>query len=117
MALTYAKFISGDTETIDYTPVSAVTGGDVVVVDGNIFMATEDIAAAAKGALHIGGIWEFPKTAGTGTAIAQGNKIYWDADNNVATETAGSSKLIGICAEAAADAATTVRVLSIPQAV
>lgn len=111
------EFVAGETTTIQYTPEAAVTGGDVVVVDGNVFMAKEDIAASALGALHIGGRWRFPKTAGTSTAIAQGNLVYWDAENAVATETAGSNKKIGICSKAAADADATVECLSIPQAV
>lgn len=112
------EFVKGTTQAIDYTPSSAMTGGDVVVVGNSVFMAKEDVAASALGALHIGGVWDFPKTTGTSESIVRGTTLYWDTVSSVATATAGSLKKIGICANdsAAADADTTVRVLSIPQA-
>lgn len=86
MAQTPALFFKqGD--VIDYTPGSAVTAGDVIVLGTIIAVATQDIAANAKGALTITGIFKFPKTTDTFTA---GDAVYWDADGSPVTGTASS---------------------------
>ena len=99
-------------ETIDYTPSSAVTAGDVVVQGELVGVANLDIAANVKGGLTVSGVFDFPKTAGAGEAIATGAKVYWDAGDGVAKEDdeSGANKLIGKVVAAAADADTTVRV-------
>ena len=47
---------------IDYTPAAAVTGGDVVVLNGIVGVAVTDIAANELGSLAIEGIFQVPKT-------------------------------------------------------
>ncbi len=117
MAITYAKHLSGAYESVPYTPGSALTAGDVVVVGNNVFFALSDVAASVLGALHIGGVWRLPKSTGTSSGIAQGTLVYWDATYHVVTTTAGSNKKIGITAKASGDSDATQDVLSIPQAV
>ena len=95
---------------MDYTPGAAVSAGDVVVVGDLVGVATRDIAANALGALNINEVFRFPKTAGTGEAIAQGKIVYWDATNEVATETASTHKVIGKTIAAAGDDDATVDV-------
>lgn len=108
MAQTPALLFSDD-GTIDYTPVAAVTGGDVVVVGTVVCVAPVDIAAAEKGCLQTEGIYKFPKTTDTFTA---GDAVYWDVDGNPVTGTAGtgaadSSAATGnLAGWATADAAT-----------
>ena len=97
---------------IDYTPGSAVSAGDVVVQGDLCGFADRDIAADRKGALAVDGIRRFPKSDGSDTAIAAGKKVYWDAGNEVATETVGSNKYLGKTVAAAADADTTVDVIT-----
>ena len=104
-----AQFVH-DGRSIDYTPASAVTAGDVVVQGDLVGIAKLDIAASALGALAVTGVFDVPKTAGQGTAIAAGKKVYWDATNKVATETAQGNTYLGKTVAAAADADTTVRV-------
>jgi predicted RecA/RadA family phage recombinase len=94
-----------------YTPGSSVSAGDVVVQGDMVGVATLDIAANALGDLAISGcVFSFPKTAGTGEAIAAGALCYWDAGSSVATTTAGSNKKIGLCTLAAGASATTVEI-------
>ena len=106
-----AKFIqTGD--SIDYTPSSAVTAGDVVVQADLVGVAKLDIVANKLGALAVAGVFDFPKTAGVGEAIAAGAKVYWDVADAVAKtdDETGANKLIGKTVRAAGDDDTTVRV-------
>jgi len=97
-------------EMIDYTPGSAVTGGDVVVIGSIVAIAKRDIAANALGAVAIKGVFRVAKDTGSASAIAAGAKLYWDAINEVATTTAGSNKVLGYAVAAATAAAATVDV-------
>jgi predicted RecA/RadA family phage recombinase len=78
-----------DGNSIDYTPSSAVSAGDIVSlgnVAGNaasfIGIAKTDIAANVLGALAIRGVFEFP----TATALATvGTKVYLSSAGLVTT--------------------------------
>lgn len=95
----------------DYTPSGAdVAAGDVVVIGSAIGVAERPIADGVKGALAIDAVIQVPKSTGSGTAIAAGAKVYWDASGKVATETADSHKQLGTTVAAAADADATVLV-------
>ena len=101
-----------DGNSIDYTPSSAVSAGDVVVQDELVGVAKLDITANALGALAVAGVFDFPKTAGVGEAIATGSKVYWDEVEQVAKtdDETGANKLIGKTIAAAGDNDATVRV-------
>ena len=105
------KFIQ-DGGSVDYTPGSDKTSGDVVVQNDLVGVVKRDIAANELGSLAIEGVYDFPKAAGGGTAIAAGKPVYYDVAEDVAKEDAesGANKLIGKTVLAAADADTTVRV-------
>lgn len=76
---------SGTTRNIDYTPGSAVSAGDVVVVNSVLHFAQLDIAANALGALAAAdGVWKGNKVTG---AISAGDRIYWDASGSPVTGT------------------------------
>ena len=104
MAQTPAKSYSPDS-SIDYTPASAVTGGDVVVLNGIVGFSAVDIAANEKGALSIDGIFKLPKTT---AAVVRGLPIHWnptgDPDNGTAGTGAanqlGVGTYAGMCVEA-----------------
>jgi len=101
---------------IEYTPSGAdVSAGEVVVLGELVAIAKADIADGVEGALTIEGVFDVVKTGGGGITFAAGAVVYWDATNNVATSTAGSNNIIGKAVEAAADAATSVRVKLTPQ--
>ena len=105
----FARYIQ-DSEAIDYTPASAVSAGQVVVLADLIGVAKLDIAANVLGALHIRGIFDFPKSTAGGSAIAVGTTVYWNTDSFVAQATASTYKQLGKVVKAAVDADTTVRV-------
>jgi len=54
---------------------------------------------------------ELAKKAGSGEAIAQGAKVYYEAASASLTGTAGSNTLCGRCAKAAGASDTTVLVV------
>lgn len=80
---------SGGRCSIDYTPASAKTAGDVVVLaTGLIGIVESDIAADALGSLAIDvGPWKAPKASG---ALVAGQIVFWDAGNARVTGTQGT---------------------------
>jgi len=107
-----ARYAAGD--KMDYTPTVAVEAGDVVVLnDRMVGIADKDIAADAKGALSLEGIYEIVKETG---AIVVGEDVYWDKNAEVAFAgivAAGSfapGVYIGKCVEDTAADDETVKV-------
>jgi len=106
MAQTPAKHYSCD-GAVDYTPVGAVTAGDVVVLNGMVGIAVNDIAAGVKGSLQIEGLYKLPKTT---AAWVRGLPVHWDQtgspDNGTASTGAanqlGVGTYCGVCVETAA---------------
>lgn len=107
-----ARFIH-DGDAIDYTPLADVTAGDVVVQEDLLGVAKLDIAAGTLGALSVTGIFDFPKETGSGTEIAAGALVHWDANAQAAYASIGGSasdKLLGKAVLAAGETDETVRV-------
>ena len=111
-----ARFIQAG-ESIDYTPVSAVVAGQVVVLGSMIGVAKTAITAAALGALGVKGIFDVVKA---NEQQAQGAALYWDADGNpyggtagtgCATTTSSGNTFIGFAQALAGATDETVRVL------
>jgi predicted RecA/RadA family phage recombinase len=110
-----ADYVQADS-SIDYTPVSAVTAGDVIVIGGRLVgVAKVDIAANTLGALAIEGIFDGAKDSST---FSNGNAVYWDADGNPVSGTAGTGAFTttasgntyaGIAIGGAATGVSTVR--------
>lgn len=105
MAQTPAQTYS-DAGAIDYTPAAAVKGGDVVVLNGIVGVAVNDIAANDKGSLATSGIFKLPKTT---AAVVRGLPIHWDAGGTPdlgdaasgAANQLGVGTYAGVCVEAA----------------
>lgn len=89
-ALTYS-----DDGAIDYTPSSAVTGGDIVVLNGIVGIAIDDIAANTKGSLQTEGIYKLPKTT---AAVVRGLPIHWDpaGSPDSGTASSGAANQLGV---------------------
>ena len=69
--------------SIDYTPTAAVTAGDVVDLSGDfsyIGIAPNDIAANAKGAVQVKGVFLFDLA--TGKTFDVGDKVYVDSSDD-----------------------------------
>ena len=74
--------------SIDYTPGTAKTAGDVVVIGTNLIgIATSDIGASTLGSLAVEGIFNVPKDS---SDVTNGLPLYWDADGDPVGGTAGS---------------------------
>lgn len=74
--------------TVPYTPGSDLDSGDVVVVSDNcIGIAIGDIESGVEGELQVEGVVRLPKVAGI---IYQGETVYWDANGNPYSGTAGT---------------------------
>jgi predicted RecA/RadA family phage recombinase len=76
-------------DMIDYKPAAAVTAGDVVVQNGLIGVANEDIAANKMGQLQVTGVIDCPAESGH-AAIEVGADVYWDEDGTPQSGTAES---------------------------
>lgn len=86
MAQTAAKSVAnGDVQ--DYTPGSAKTAGDMVVVGNRALPLYVNLAANELGALALEGIFDVPKETG---AIALGAEVYWQTDGTPVTGDASS---------------------------
>ena len=116
------RFVAEGNRVIDYTPSSNVTGGDVVVLTNTLGIAKLDIPAGKLGALAIGGLFEFPKA---NVEIADDAAVYWDADGNPVSGTAGTGAVnttsagntfagYAVGGAAATDATVRVRVPGAP---
>lgn len=87
-----AIFRHGTPIMSDYTPGSAISAGDVVVVDDVPCIAHSDLVSGRLEAVAMrGGAYECAADA----AIVAGSKVYWDDTNNKVTETATGNKGFG----------------------
>lgn len=87
-------------DIVDYknSGASTIAYGDVIVGEDRVFVAAEEIAVGATGGVHAEGVFEFV-TSDT-TAIAYGQKMYYDATNEVATATSTNNVAIGYAVQA-----------------
>lgn len=98
-----AEFVQrGD--NIDYKAEKDIAYMEVVPLAERIGVAMEAIAKGDTGTITLTGAFKLP--AESGTALAVGAKVYWNAENNNVTATAGTV-LAGYVVEAKAEAATT----------
>jgi len=84
-----ARFIQ-EGLSIDHTPGSNVSAGDVVVVGARALIAKLAIAANALGALATSGLFDVVKAQ---EQIADGTAVYWDANGNPYNGVAGTGCL------------------------
>ena len=89
-----ATFVKGENvNMVDYTPGSAVSAGDVIVVGEVPYVAHDDIAASQLGAIAAGGGVYSGLTDGsldTGGAL-----VYWDDTNDEFVASAVGNKHFG----------------------
>ena len=104
-----AQFIH-DGNAIDYTPGADTPAGSVVVLNDLIGVTKRSIKAGELGALHVVGVYAFPKATGSDTAIAKGAQTYWDAGNQRATTESSGNIPLGKCTVAAGNDDETVSV-------
>lgn len=83
-----------------------ITSGTPVHARASWGVAHGDIAAGTKGLLLRAGAFNFTKAAGT--AVVQGQPLWWDAGNSRVSFTPTGTSPLGTAREAAASAATSV---------
>ncbi len=105
-----ATYVRGEYITVPHTASGAITAGDVVVENGIVMIAHQDIASGAIGTMAIGGgVYDFIATSGD--VVDRFDSLYWDDSGNNAEESATSNTLIGPCLVAKASGETTIRAL------
>lgn len=111
MAIPLVTFVQ-EGSAIDYTPVADVDAGVVVIQNDLVGITKRSIKANDQGALHVAGVFEFPKATGAGSAMDVGVDVYWDAVEQVAQtdSEAGANKKLGKTVLATVDADEFVRV-------
>ena len=72
-------------ESIDYRPETDIKAKTIVPFGGFVGITRLDIRAGELGALAVSGVFEVPKAD---IAIDVGESVYWDAENEVATNEA-----------------------------
>ena len=97
-------------DNIDYVAAADIGYMDVVVLTDRIGVALEAIANGATGTVTLTGVFDFPAATGSGKALTVGEKVYWDATNNVITPTATDNTFAGYAVAAKAASDTTARV-------
>lgn len=89
-----AQYLSGDTQTIDYTPSGAVAAGEIVVIANACYVASRAIAAGALGSLYTTGVYK-STYADDGGTITDGAKVYFNNTANEITDATSGTVLIG----------------------
>lgn len=95
---------------------SAIASGDVVVLVNRVGVALTDIAATTgKGTVQLEGVYEMAKDADE--SFAQGDVLYFDANDSTMTKTAAGNTPAGVAHEIAltADVTCLVRLCDFPK--
>ena len=95
-------------KTLSHTAAGNIASGDVVVFAERIGIAAQDISTGKTGSVDMEGVFEL--TSDTGTAYAQGDKLFWDASPGNLTKTAAGNTPAGEAAEAKLSASATAKV-------
>jgi predicted RecA/RadA family phage recombinase len=89
------------------TAPRTVTSGQGALVGVIFGLATVDITSGDSGEFQVEGVCDVAKDA---SVFSQGERVYWDDSNHVATSTTSGDTLIGAAEVAAVTGAATVRV-------
>lgn len=106
--MAFEAIYRADADIINYTPGSAVSAGQVVVINGRCFVAHAAIPASTLGSVYASGVFDVTKQSGV--TFTAGDIVYWDDTNNYANATS-SNTLFGVATADAASGDTYVRVL------
>jgi predicted RecA/RadA family phage recombinase len=87
-------------------PVGGTVSGKLCIIGSLVGIAATTELAAADVALDTEGVFQYAKTSAL--AIAVGDKLYYDAANDVLNKTSSGNTLVGIATKAAANPSETV---------
>lgn len=96
--------------TMDFLASSAISSGDLVVMNGIVGVAIEDIASGSTGPLALEGEFTVPHSVSTTSSAAQGDYAYALTSGGKATGSSTSSGQIGVFTAIVAQADTTAKV-------
>lgn len=103
-------------DVLQYVATAATVSGQVVVIGDLVGIALVNLASGETGSAMIEGVFEVAKVAGA--AIAQGARVDWDASASAFAEgittATGDVSGCGVAYEAAASAATSMKVRLTP---
>lgn len=107
----------GTGELIPVTAPAAVSAGDIVVVNTQLYgVAVADAASAAEVVIQRGGVWEFDKVTGTNGSGLPGAIAYWDNTGKQITTSATSNTKVGVFVKNAVSTAVKATVALNPNA-
>ena len=107
----------GSGDRIPVVAPGAVTAGDIVVVNTQLFgVAGNTVASAAEVVIQRGGVWDLSKVTGTNGSALVGAIAYWDNTGKKVTISATSNTKVGVFVAYAVSTATTARVALNPNA-
>ena len=102
------KVQEGNSLTYTNSTEEKIAGGSLVIVGEFVGIAVADIPAGESGEIYLKGVYRLAKA--TGTAFAQGDKIYWNATNKNTVKTATDNIFIGYCFNAEVSGATEANI-------
>lgn len=90
-------------------PSGGVVSGDPVLVGAGIFGVVENTAAEdAPMQVKVVGVHKIVKKTGSGQAVSEGDKLYWDGSGKKLTLSLTGNTLCAVAVQAEISAATTV---------
>lgn len=87
-------------------PVGGTVSGKLCIIGSLIGIASTTVAEGVDVVLEMEGVFNYAKTSAL--AIAVGDKLYYEAANDVLNKTATGNTLVGIAVSAAANPSSTV---------
>jgi predicted RecA/RadA family phage recombinase len=101
----------GDVLTLD--PGETVAAGVGKLFGAALFgVAVVDAVSGTASAFRVRGVVEIAKTSAL--AISVGDRLFWDATNDVVNRTTTAQQQVGVAVEAAANPSGTVKMLLMP---
>jgi predicted RecA/RadA family phage recombinase len=97
-----------DGKILTLAPGAAVSAGVGYLFGASIFgVAIENVAISTNGAFIVEGVVTIGKTSAL--AIDVGDRLFWDATNNVVNKTSTAQQQVGVAVAAAANPSATVK--------
>jgi predicted RecA/RadA family phage recombinase len=99
-------------QVFDYIAGATITSSSPVLIGDRLGVALIDGVSGDTIPVQVEGVFTIAKRTGSGSAITQGSKVYWDAGNSRIdnTDNSAANKHIGYAYKAATTADTTVDV-------
>ncbi len=92
---------------LELTAPGTLSSGDPTMIGDLFCVAITDVASGARGSFAVAGVANLTKD---GSAISEGDKLYFDGDDVTTDSDTGSNPQIGNATEDAASEADTVNV-------